>query len=106
MTRPERSVPSSSRAYRELPEGTEGDGLAGQLPGDAALVDGVHAIADANQLLKLGGDHQGGETAGGERIDGGVDALLGADVHAASRLVEDRHPRLSQHPAGQQRLLL
>ena len=43
---------------------------------------------------------------GGERIDDRVDLVLGADVDAAGRLVEDQHVRVGEHPLGQHHLLL
>jgi hypothetical protein len=39
-------------------------------------------------------------------VDQGVDLLLGADVDAAGRLVEDQHARLARQPAAQDHLLL
>ena len=42
----------------------------------------------------------------GERGDEAVDLLLGADVDAARRLVDDDDARLDQHHLGEQELLL
>ena len=42
----------------------------------------------------------------GERGDEAVDLLLGADIDAARRLVDDDDARLDQHHLGEQQLLL
>ena len=46
------------------------------------------------------------EALGGDRAHQLVDLLLGADVEAAGRMVEDQHPRLRLQPLGQHHLLL
>ena len=55
---------------------------------------------------QVGGDQQHRAALPRELLDGGVDGHLGADVHAARRLVQDEHPRLAGKPLGQEDLLL
>src|SRR5262245_34051551 len=65
---------------------------------DAALMHHRDAVADADHLLHVARDHQDGDAGIGERPEHLVDLLLGADVDAAGRLVEDDHLRLHRQP--------
>ena len=67
---------------------------------------GVDAVADAEQLGQLGGDDQHRLPLVGEPVDDRVDLVLGADVDAAGRLVEDQHVRVGEDPLRQHDLLL
>ena len=63
---------------------------AGQLAGDAALVQDDDPIGHADQLGELGRDHQdGGAPAGSGSTHHLVDGPRGADVDAAGGLVEE-----------------
>ena len=65
---------------------------------DAAAVHDQHAVAHAEHLRQLAGDHQDGEALAGEPAHQGVDLGLGADVDAARRLVHDEDARLGREP--------
>ena len=64
------------------------------------------AVGHADQLLDLGGDEQHGRALGDQLVDDLVDLVLGADVDAARRLVEDEDRRSAQQPFGDHHLLL
>ena len=78
----------------------------GELPGDAAFGQGVDAIADAQQLDELGRDDDDRLPLGRQAMDDRVDLVLGADVDAAGRLVEDEHVRSGVDPLREDHLLL
>ena len=77
-----------------------------QLAGHPAVGECVDAVADAEQLGQLRGDDDDRLARRGELVDDRVDLVLGADVDAAGRLVEDQHLRLGHHPLGEHDLLL
>ena len=81
-------------------------GRARCTPHDGALVHHGHAVADADHLLHVAGDHQDGDAAVGEGPHQVVDLVLRADVDAARRLVEDHHLGPHREPFGQHDLLL
>ena len=64
-------------------------------------------LAEPDQLLHLGGDHDARPMpVGGQLGDQAVDLGLGADVDAARGLVEQQDAALAQQPARQHDLLL
>ena len=75
--------------------------------GDEAA--GVHdedAVAHAEDLRQLGGDHQDRHALLGEAAHQRVDLGLGADVDAAGRLVHDQDLRVGLQPLAEDDLLL
>ena len=52
------------------------------------------------------GDEEDGAALPRELLDGSVDGHLGADIHAARRLVEDEDLGLARQPLGEEDLLL
>ena len=77
-----------------------------ELAPDLAVAHDQDAVAHADQLLDLRGDHQDAGAVGGEPVDDLVDLVLGADVDAAGRLVEDEQARAAQQPLADHHLLL
>ncbi len=59
---------------------------------DPAAVQHDRAVADAGDLLDIGGDEQDAEAAVGQRAELQVDLLARADIDAAGRLLEDQEP--------------
>ena len=72
----------------------------------SAVADHDDAVAEAEQLLEIGGDHDDRDARGGDVAQDRVDRGARADVDALGRLVEDQHPRLEQEPARDDDLLL
>src|SRR5438045_3839958 len=79
-----------------------GNALAGEPP----AAHHEHAVRVVEDLGDLVGDQQDGHAAGGERAHHFVDAVLGGDVHAHRRAVEDQQPRLRRHPFREHHTLL
>ena len=79
---------------------------AGELAGLAALRHDQDAVGEEQELGELGADHEDGEALGGQGADEGVDLLLGADVDAAGRLVEEEDARAGGEPLADDDLLL
>ena len=73
---------------------------------DLAVAHDQDAVAHPDQLLDLRGDHQDAGAFGGQAVDDLVDLVLGADVDAARRLVEDEQARAAQQPLADHDLLL
>src|SRR5271168_2680232 len=63
-------------------------------------------VGHADQLLDLGGDEQHGRALADQLVDDLVDFILGPDVDAARRLVENEDRRSAQQPFGDHHLLL
>ncbi len=80
--------------------------LARDLADDPAVAHDDDAVADADQLGHLRRDDDHRAALRRERGDEAVDLLLGADVDAARRLVDDDDARIELHHFGQQKLLL
>src|SRR5271166_2153967 len=74
--------------------------------GHAPLVHDENAVAHAENLRQLRGNHQDRDALRGEFGDELVDLGLSADVDAARRLVEDEDAWACQQPAGDKHLLL
>ena len=79
---------------------------ASELGDDPAAVHHQHAVAHAQNLRQLAGDHQDRETLLGQTPHQGMDLGFGADVDAARRLVHDEHARFGGKPFGEHHLLL
>src|SRR5690348_9405433 len=73
---------------------------------DAALMHDGDAVADADHLLHVAGNHQDRHARIGEIAEHFIDLVLGADVDAPRRLVEDEDPRPHRQPLGENDLLL
>ena len=73
---------------------------------DRALMHHGDPVADADHLLHVAGDHEDGDAGIGQRAHQLVDLVLGADIDAPGRLVEDHAARLHRQPFGQHDLLL
>ncbi len=58
-------------------------------------------FAHPEQLGHLRGDDQNALPLGGEVVDDRIDLVLGADIDAAGRLVEDQHVRVGEEPLAQ-----
>ena len=79
---------------------------AGDLGGDAALVQDEDPVGHREDLGQVARDEDDPEAGRGELGDDPVDLDLGADVDAAGRFVEDQQARLRGQPLGQDDLLL
>ena len=79
-------------------------------PGDLALegavVQNQGAVAHADDLLGLAGQHHHGHALPGQPQDDVVDLLLGAHVHALGGVVQNQHLGVGGQPFGQHHLLL
>src|ERR1700680_42923 len=80
--------------------------VAGQDPADRAFMHPRYPVADADDLLQVAGDHQDGDAAIRQPAYELINLRLGADVHAACRLVEDNGPRVHGKPLGEDDFLL
>ena len=67
-----------------------------ELGHDPALAHHEDAVAHAEDLRQLGGDHEDGRALRGQPVHELVDLDLGADVDAPRRLVEDEHVRVGR----------
>ena len=63
-------------------------------------------VTDTDQLRHFGRDHHDSLALLGKLQDQLIDLVLGADVDAAGRLVEEQDLRLRQQPAAKNDLLL
>src|SRR3954454_2895287 len=106
----ERRAGTASSAIATLPEGRgqdapRGDLVALQAGGGPPLAEHVDPVAVV-ELLELG--RVPDEAAAALRLgaDHAVDLLLGADVHAAHRVVQEDDPRVGGEGAGEEDLLL
>ena len=73
---------------------------------EAAAVHDEDAVAHAEDLRQLAGDHQDRHALLGEAAHQRVDLGLGADVDAAGRLVHDQDARRGLEPLAEHDLLL
>src|SRR4051794_2999760 len=73
---------------------------------DAALVHHIDPVGYAEKLGHLGGDHDDAFAFRGQPVDDRVDFILGADVDAARRLIEDEDFRAGEQPLAEHHLLL
>ena len=64
------------------------------------------AVAHAQHLGQVAGDHDDRAAGGGDGVDELVDLDAGADVDAAGRLVQQQHAGAREHPAPEDDLLL
>ena len=65
-----------------------GAGRAVEFVDDVALTQHQYAVAEAEQLGQLTGDHDDADPVGGQVGDHSVDLRPGANVDTASRLVQ------------------
>ena len=79
---------------------------AGELADEGAVVHDADAVADAEQLGHLRGDHHDALAGLRQLVDDTVDLVFGADVDAAGRLVEDQDLGVGHQPFRQHDLLL
>src|SRR6266403_3968569 len=79
---------------------------ASQLAGDPALAHDQDAVAHAEQLGQLRGDHDDGFALLGAVVEEPVDLALGAYVDAAGGLVEDEHLGVGGEPLADHHFLL
>ena len=79
---------------------------AGELGDEAPLVHHVDAVAHAEQLRHSEEIMRMPLPSLASSVDDGVDLVLGADVDAARRLVEDQQLGLGEQPLAQHHLLL
>ena len=91
---------------RQHDDGVLGHRFAGDLADDAPGAHDHDAVAEADQLGHLRGDDDHRAPLRGERDDEAINLLLGADVDAARRLVDDDDLGIEQHHLGEQQLLL
>ena len=73
---------------------------------DPAAIEHHGAVANAGDLLDVGGKDEHGEAAVGERAELEVDLVAGADIDAAGRLLEDEELYRVHQPARDADLLL
>ena len=78
----------------------------GQLAGEPAVAHHQDPVGHADHLGQLARHHQDADAVGREGAHQLVDAVLGADVDAAGRLVHQHDPRPGGQPARQHDLLL
>ena len=83
-----------------------GGGALLEAADDPAAVEHDRAVADAGDLLDVGGEHEHGEAAVGERAELEIDLAPRADVDAARRLLEDQELDAVDQPARDADLLL
>ena len=81
-------------------------GLASKRCGDHAVAHHQDGVAEADRLLERVGGQDHADALVGQRADQLVDLLLGADVEAARRVVEDDDARPRVQPLGEHHLLL
>ena len=106
-----RSPPCLDRVGREVAGRGEHHPLlgrvgAGDLGGDATLVEDEDPVGHREDLGQVARDEDDPEARRGQLGDDPVDLDLGADVDAAGRLVEDQQARLRGQPFGEDDLLL
>ena len=73
---------------------------------DAPFVQHQDPVAAAQQFRQFRTDQDDRLFRGGQLVDDAVDVLLGADVDAARRVVEEEHVGIDEQPSRQQHLLL
>ena len=83
-----------------------GDVVAFEHAHDAAVIEDQHAIAAADQLVIVGAVEQDRRPGVGQLAHQRVELLLGADVDAAGRVVEQDQPRPGHQPLADHHLLL
>ena len=93
-------------ARRQHDDGVFGHRFALDLADDAPVAHDDDAVADADQLRHLGRNDDDRPALRGERDDEAIDLLLGADVDAARRFVDDDELRIELQHLGDQQLLL
>src|SRR3954471_5969928 len=79
---------------------------ARELRNEAAIVHHGDAITHAEQLRHLRGNHDNALPLVRKTIDQRVYLVLGADIDAARRLVQDQHFRICEQPLAEHDLLL
>jgi hypothetical protein len=77
-----------------------------QLVGHRAPVQHEHSMTGVGQLLDLRREPDDADPFGGQPGDRRVELLLGADVDAARRVVEQHHLAAALHPPAEDDLLL
>jgi hypothetical protein len=70
------------------------DRITGQFSGDLAFPHDHNTVANSDDFRHLRGDHHDRHAFGGQRGDEVIDLLLGADIDAASRFVDDNDLRI------------
>ena len=83
-----------------------GDLRADELAPDRAVIEHEHAVAAADQLVVVGRIEEDRRARIGELAQELVHLLLGADVDAARRIVEEDDARAAHQPFGDDDLLL
>ena len=73
---------------------------------DGAVIKHEHAVAAADQLVIVGRVEQDRRAVVGELAQQLIELLLGADIDAARRVVEQDDARLAHQPFGDHHLLL
>src|SRR4051812_2779302 len=77
-----------------------------ELPEQLMLAEDEDAVHQLDVLIELGGEHDDRETLARERAEERVEVVLGPDVDAAGRVVQEQHARAEREPAGDDHLLL
>ena len=80
--------------------------VLGELRHDQAAPHDQDPVRQAEDLLDLGRDEEDAHPTRRQRDDQLVEGALGADVDAASRFVEQQHPRRFEEPLREEDLLL
>ena len=83
-----------------------GDAVAFEFANDAAVIKHQHAVAAADQFVIVGRIEQDRRAGIGQPPQQLIDLLLGADIDAARRIVEQDDARLAHQPFGDDHLLL
>ena len=79
---------------------------AGKFGGEAAFAHQQRPVGDTHDRLRLGSDQENGDALVAQLLDDRQHFILGADIHAAGRLVEDHDGWLLGQPFGQHHFLL
>src|SRR5215216_1076289 len=95
-----------SVSSRRFQQAVFADLFVGKLPDHRAALEHDDAVGERQHRLRLGGEHDDGESLGAEIPDDVDDVVLGADIHAAGRLAQHQQPRRIAQPLCQRHLLL
>ena len=80
--------------------------FAAENSGDAAVAQHENAIRAAQQLREFRAHQDDSLPRGRKPIENFVDVLLGADVDAARRVIQEQNVRIGQQPTREQHFLL
>ena len=103
---PSRGQPSPSSPKNAATSVSRGQLAAVELAEQLVLAEHEHAVHQLDVLVELGRQHHDREPLARERAEQRVEVVLGADVDAARRVVEQQDLGPEREPAGDHDLLL